>query len=249
MNLDRTVAVVLAGGLGSRIQALYANLPKPMIPVNGRPFLEWVLRYLRREGIRCVVVSCGYKADVIRRYFAASPVEGMAIQTWAEPEPRGTAGGFLEAMGQSEHEADSWLVLNGDSLVVAALGSLYRLLESPHVQGALVGVNVPDTSRYGRVVSDSTGRLLHFEEKQPGQGTINAGVYLFRSSVLDLFPKVRPLSFETQVFPSLLAAGADLRVCSISAPFLDIGTPDSVAQAEDFVRGHCLNLWECPWLS
>ena len=246
MNPDRTVAVVLAGGLGSRIQALYPNLPKPMIPVSGRPFLEWILRYLRREGIRRVVLSCGYKAEVISRYFAASPVEGMAIQTWAEPEPRGTAGGFWEAMEQSEIEADTWLVLNGDSLVVAELGSLYRLLESLHVQGALVGVNVPDTSRYGRVVSDSAGRLLHFEEKRPGQGTINAGVYLFRSSVLRLFPKGRPLSFETQVFPSLLAAGADLRVCSVSAPFLDIGTPESVAQAEDFVRGHCLDLLRSP---
>src|SRR5262249_20170538 len=129
----------------------------------------------------------------------------------------------------------AWLVLNGDSLALADLSPATSLLNRLHVEGVIVGVSVSDTSRYGRIIFDPTGRLLKFEEKQPGNGVINAGIYFFKPALLSRFPSKRPLSFEQDVFPQLLAQGTHLQVSVTAAPFLDIGTPESLPQAEAFV--------------
>jgi D-glycero-alpha-D-manno-heptose 1-phosphate guanylyltransferase len=102
----------------------------------------------------------------------------------------------------------------------------------------LLGVEVQDASRYGSLAADAAGRLLGFAEKRPGRAVINAGVYLLRRRMFNWFPPQRPLSMETDVFPSLLARGARLHVETARAPFLDIGTPESLAQAESFLRDH-----------
>lgn len=236
INPDRVTAVVLAGGLGTRIKHLVPNLPKPMVPVRGRPFLEWVVGYLRQQGIRRVLISNGHLGEVIEKHFAALPGAGVALRCIRESDALGTAGGFLNAVSVSGEKPDAWLVLNGDSLVFADLLAAAAPLNEPQVQGVVVGVSVPDASRYGRVAFDQTGRLLKFEEKQPGVGVINAGVYFFKPALLAQFPPQRPLSFEMDVFPQLLARGARLQVVVTQAPFLDIGTPESLARAESFIE-------------
>ncbi len=236
INPDRVTAVVLAGGRGTRIKHLVPNLPKPMAPVLGRPFLEWVVGYLRHQGIRRVLISTGHLGDVIEKHFAAQPVAGVALRCVREDDALGTAGGFLNAVSASGEKPDAWLVLNGDSLVFGDLRAAAAPLKEPQVQGVVVGVSVPDASRYGRIAFDQTDRLLKFEEKQPGGGVINAGVYLFKPALLAQFPPQRPLSFEIDVFPQLLARGVHLQVCATTAPFLDIGTPESLALAESFIE-------------
>jgi D-glycero-alpha-D-manno-heptose 1-phosphate guanylyltransferase len=120
--------------------------------------------------------------------------------------------------------------------VIADTKGAQERMTDPAVEGVVLGVRVPDASRYGSLEIGGDARLLGFREKQPGEGVINAGVYFFRRSLLERFPGKQPLSMEVDVFPSLLNGGADLRVEAVDAPFLDIGTPESVIQGEAFVQ-------------
>jgi D-glycero-alpha-D-manno-heptose 1-phosphate guanylyltransferase len=231
-------AVVLAGGGGTRIRHLYPHLPKPMIPAAGAPFIEWVLRYLAQQGFTQFVISLGHLAEVADRYFAARNSNRDRVQTVREPAPLGTGGAVLFAEREIRPDADPLLVTNGDSLALADLSPVWRVLADESIDGVVVGLSVPDASRYGRLAVARDGRLLRFSEKQPGAGVINAGIYVFRRRLLAQFPARSPLSMEHDVFPALLAAGAKLVVHRCQAPFLDIGTPASVVEADTFIRRH-----------
>ena len=237
-GLENTFAVILAGGFGTRIKHLLRDLPKPMAPVAGRPFVEWVIRYLAHQGIRRVVLSTGYLAESVAQHFAAQPVRGVRVDCVPETTPLGTAGGFLNAAAAVAEKPAHWLVLNGDSIAFAELKAAAAPLASNRAQGVIVGVEMADASRYGTVAADATGRLKSFMEKQPGAGVINAGIYFFAHDLLAQFPHQRPLSFEKDVFPKLIATGVALQVQATRAPFLDIGTPESLPQAEEFIRSN-----------
>lgn len=228
-------AVVLTGGLGTRIRHLLPGLPKPMAQVAGRPFIEHVLRHLAAQGIQSAVLSTGHLSEVIVRHFAHGRVPGLKVSWVKEDEPRGTAGGFLLAARGSGLRPDVWLVANGDSLVYADLRPFLESFASDGWDAAVLGLQVDDAARYGTLETDACGALLRFAEKRPGAALINAGVYLFRSGLLDEFPAKTPLSFETEVFPSLLVSRRRIMVHPVSAPFIDIGTPESLAQAGEFI--------------
>ncbi len=162
----------------------------------------------------------------------------MTINCVAETEPLGTAGGFINAVnqGETEEKPSAWLVLNGDSLIVADYQVLLTELNDSRVDGIILGVKVPDASRFGSLIFNEQGELQHFAEKQPGAGVINSGVYLLGDRLLAKFPEKRPLSFEYDVFPTLLEQGAKIKVHAVDAPFLDIGTPETLAQAGQFIE-------------
>jgi D-glycero-alpha-D-manno-heptose 1-phosphate guanylyltransferase len=233
---EQISAVVLAGGFGKRIQHLLPDLPKPMAPVNGKPFLEWVVRYLAAQKISRVILSTGHLADTIAKHFQSQPVKNVRVICVPETEPLGTAGGFLNAILGAGEKPAAWLVLNGDSLAPAPLAEMFQSLDEPEVEGAILGVRVADASRFGTILQNAEGELTGFNEKKPGAGIINAGIYLFRTSAIDFFPDKTPLSFETEVFPALIAEKIRLKVCVTDAPFLDIGTPESLPLAEEFIR-------------
>jgi D-glycero-alpha-D-manno-heptose 1-phosphate guanylyltransferase len=236
VELNRMAAVILAGGLGTRIQHLLPGVPKPMAPVAGRPFLEWVVRYLAKQGVGRTVISTGYLTGVVERHFQNQPVPGVNVQCVSEPEPLGTAGGFLHAAKAAGGPPPAWLVLNGDSLVFANIQLAVTPFSNPAVSGVILGRTVPDASRYGALAMGPSGELLRFEEKRPGGGVINTGIYLLRHSLLAEFPVQSPLSFERNVFPALIGRGFRLQTVVTDAPFLDIGTPESLPQAEGFIR-------------
>jgi NDP-sugar pyrophosphorylase family protein len=238
VELNQVAAVILAGGLGTRIRHLLPTVPKPMAPVAGRPFLEWVARYLARQGVSRMVISTGYLTGVVEQHFQNQPVKDVNIRCVAEAEPLGTGGGFLHAVQAAGEPPSAWLVLNGDSLIFADLAAAVAELIDPAIAGLILGRTVPDTSRYGALVTGPDGELLRFEEKRPGRGVINSGVYLLRHSLLAEFPGQKPLSFERDVFPVLIKHGHRLQVVVTDAPFLDIGTPESLPQAEAFIRGN-----------
>lgn len=235
---SEVTVVVLAGGLGTRVQHLLGGLPKPMAPVCGRPFLEWVVRYLARQGVRRVVLSTGYRAETVDAHFAPQPVRGVRVTCVGETQPLGTAGGFLNATRGAGEIPEAWLVLNGDSLALSPLAPMFESASQGGFQGALLGVPMPDAARFGTIEQDAAGALTGFREKQPGAGIINAGVYLLRHELLAEFPRRQPLSFEKDVFPAFTARGARLKVCVADAPFLDVGTPESLPLADAFVRDH-----------
>ena len=231
--MSAPLAIVLAGGLGTRLQKVLPDLPKPLAPVSGKPFLEWVLRYLRGQGIERAVLSAGHRAEQVEAFSKTLEVNGLRTTVAVEAEPLGTAGGFLNAL-KSEHGESDVLVCNGDSLVLADLKTLFQALKE--ADAAILGVRVTDASRFGTLRRSAEGRLLGFEEKRPGAGVVNGGVYLFRRETVKRFPAKRPLSFEYDVFPALIAEGAALRAVSCDAPFLDIGTEATLAEAGDFIR-------------
>lgn len=228
------MAVVLAGGQGTRLRRVVSDRPKPLALVAGRPFLEWVLRYLRAQGVKRAVLSTGHLADQIHRFAQHAKLAGIDVSCVQETEPLGTAGGFLEAWQSDARDAASVLVLNGDSLALSSLAPLLDL----RADASVLGVRVDDASRYGTLEIGPGSRLVAFREKTPqdGPAVINAGVYAFRRKTIERFADMkRPLSFETDVFPALLKSDADIHVAEVAAPFLDIGTEESLARASDFV--------------
>jgi NDP-sugar pyrophosphorylase family protein len=233
---EHITAVVLAGGFGTRIKHLLRDLPKPMAPVAGRPFVEWVVRYLARQGVRRVILSTGHLADTIATHFATHPVPGVTVSCVQETTPLGTAGGFLNAARSIESPSAAWLVLNGDSLAFLDLAPFAARLADDAIAGAIAALEVPDAARYGTLAIDARSRVTAFTEKRAGRGIINAGVYLFRHAALTHFPEKVPLSFETDVFPALLARRFPIAAHVVRAAFLDIGTPESLPLAENFIR-------------
>ena len=235
-SLSGTVAVVLAGGYGTRVRHLLPGVPKPMAPVAGRPFLEWILHYLRHQGIARVIISTGYLAGVVSAHFQQRTIPGIAVTCVAEAEPLGTGGGFLRAARACGEKPEDWLLLNGDTLAFADLKAMAGCLNAPGAQGVLLARRVPDAARYGTLTVGPGGDLLGFEEKRAGEGIINAGVYWLRPSLLGQFPRGPVISLESEVFPAWVASRLALKVHLTSAPFLDIGTPETLAQAETFVQ-------------
>lgn len=232
---EKITAVILAGGFGRRIRHLLPDLPKPMAPVNGRPFLEWIVRYLAAQKIRRVILSTGHLAETVAKHFQTRPVTGVKVVCVPETKPLGTAGGFLNTIRGVAEQPAAWLVLNGDSLAPASLTEMFQSFDDPDWDGAILGVPMTDASRFGTILQNAGGELTGFNEKKPGAGLINAGVYLFRPSTVERFPDGTPLSFETDVFPALITRNARLKVCVTDAPFLDIGTPESLPLAEAFI--------------
>ncbi len=209
-----------------------------MAPVVGRPFIEWVVRFLGKQGIGRIALATGYRGELIAEHFAQRSVPKVEVCCIQETEPYGTAGGFRNTARLSGWEPHVWLVMNGDSLVYAPLASFAAELTDPAIGGMIVGVQVSDGSRYGVISVNEAGALRAFEEKRPGAALINAGVYFLKPEVISLFPASRCLSFEQDVFPELTRGGTQLKVKSCSAPFLDIGTPESLPQADEFIRAH-----------
>lgn len=236
LNLSEVVAIVLAGGASRRVRHLIGDLPKPMVPVEGKPFLEWLVRYLAKQGLKRVVISTGYRAEVVAAHFDPQPVPGVETSCVAEIEPLGTAGGLLHAARQSKLKPPAWLVLNGDTLCFADLSIAASRFSDPRVAGVIYAREVPDASRYGSLLIDPSGKLVEFVEKRPGKGLISTGVYLLRDALVQTFPDRAPLSLERDVFPELTARRTLLKVVPMKTPFLDIGTPESLPLAGDFIR-------------
>jgi D-glycero-alpha-D-manno-heptose 1-phosphate guanylyltransferase len=233
----RVSTVLLVGGQGTRIRHLFPAVPKPMIPVRGRPFLHWVTAYYAHHGLRHFVYAAGYKAEQVVAWCEESSMPGLRREVSFEHEPLGTGGGLLLAL----ERCDTWTVVgNGDSLCLAGLDALLGLVEREEVDGGIVGVFSRDTSRYGRLESRANGDLVGFREKVPGEGMINAGTYLFRTDVLRALALPRRCSIEHDLFPALIASGRRIVMVPAEqeAPFLDIGTPETVAEADTFIGQH-----------
>jgi D-glycero-alpha-D-manno-heptose 1-phosphate guanylyltransferase len=229
-------AVILAGGQGTRLRHIHPDTPKPLVEVASKPWLEWLLQYLQRQGVSDVVVSAGYLANQIEHFIEQRRDAFPRICVVVESQPLGTAGGFLHAVKEGAIEADEVLVMNGDSLALCPLDPLEQCLRDPKTQGALLGLEMADAARYGTLSFSSNGNLSAFLEKRQGAGLINAGVYIFKRSVLPLFSKNLPLSFEFDVFPELIAGRNQIKVVPSVGDFIDIGTEASLMEAEAFIR-------------
>jgi NDP-sugar pyrophosphorylase family protein len=225
-----TKAVLLVGGLGTRLRSSVPSAPKALAPVGDRPFLELLIRQLREQGIRHLVMCTGYLADQIEGKFGDGRDLGVVVEYSKEAQPLGTAGAlkFAETHLQSGAE---FLVMNGDSFLETDLGQLVRFHRTHGGLATVAVVPVENAGRYGTVRSDSSHRVTAFSEKtgNASRGLINAGVYVFSRALLDQIP-AGPASLEKDVFPKILDQG--VYAAEQHGMFIDIGTPGDYARAQ-----------------
>lgn len=231
-------AVILVGGLGTRMRPLTLSAPKPMLPTAGVPFLTHLICRVRDAGIRHVVLGTSYRAELFEDHFGDGARLGVELEYVVERQPLGTGGGIRNVADVLR--GDTVLVVNGDNLVGVDLPAF---LAAHHRSGAEVTLclhRVPDARPYGCVPTGADGRVTAFLEKDPNPVTdqINAGMYAFRRHVVDTIPTGRPVSVERETFPQLLATGAPVMGYVNDGYWRDFGTPaDFVAGSADLVRG------------
>jgi D-glycero-D-manno-heptose 1,7-bisphosphate phosphatase len=219
-------AIVLAGGKGTRLNALTKDAPKPLLDVGDRPFLLWLYGELRRQGVRQIIVSAGFKGEKVAALFASVPGVGVVI----EPHPLGTGGALAFV---KERLAERFFFLNGDSLFDIDLSTL----ASAHTagDGMLALRPMADISRYGAVSMEGS-RITHFDNMgdRSGPGLINGGVAVLTRSFANQIEPGKPVSIERDVYPQVASKGL-LHGRIYNRPFIDIGAPEDFERAQKFI--------------
>ena len=235
-------AILLAGGLGTRLRSVVSDRPKPMALIEDKPFMEYVVHELSRHGITDIIVAVGYKGTMVEEYFGdgsrmTSPDgQRLKVRYAYEKELLGTAGAIKNA-GRLVTE-DSFFVLNADTFYQIDYGRLVRLQRQQGLDMALVLRQVPDVSRYGEAVLRD-GYLTAFNEKttEARPGTINGGVYRMSRELLDEIPEGK-VSLENEMIPRWMARGRRLGGFVNDGYFIDIGVPEDYFRfAEDVRKG------------
>jgi D-glycero-alpha-D-manno-heptose 1-phosphate guanylyltransferase len=222
--------LILAGGLGTRLERALPNLPKSLAPIKSKPFLNCLLEQIDDAGFNKAILCTGYLGELIREEFGKS-FRGLSLVYSQEKEPLGTAGALRLAVPLIQ--SNLCLVMNGDSYIKIDLNDFLQWHLSHHFKASIVLKKMQKTGRYGCVELDQQAIIKSFCEKtDDGPGWINAGVYLFSRSLLKSLPRNQFLSLERQAIPFWLKhkIGGYRSI----AKFIDIGTPDSLKQAEKF---------------
>jgi len=217
-------AVVLAGGLGTRLRAAVSDVPKPMAPVGGRPFLERLLDYWIGQGVSRAVLAVGYMYDTIRRHFG-DEYRGCAIAYSIENHPLGTGGALIQALPLVQDP--TFLVLNGDTYFAVPLDAL-AAFHRRHGADVTMSLFRSDEPRYTGVSVDANGRVASFS----GQGLVNGGVFLFERAALARRVPAGVASLEKDLLPGL---GAAIYGCVFDVPFVDIGVPEDWRAAANII--------------
>ncbi|HUA11144.1 MAG TPA: NDP-sugar synthase [Solirubrobacteraceae bacterium] len=230
-------AVILAGGQGTRLRPLTSNVPKPVVTLVDRPFISFMLEWLRGHGITRVVLSCGFLADGVRDVLGDGASLGIEIVYIEEPEPLGTAGAVKLAAPLLD---ETFLMLNGDVLTDIDITAQLAAHRASGARATLALVPVADPSPYGLVLRDARGAVREFVEKPqheiPGENLISAGVYVLQREILELVPSERKVSIEHEVWPHLVGNG--LFAYASESYWLDIGTPERYLQGTfDIIAG------------
>jgi mannose-1-phosphate guanylyltransferase len=233
-------AVVLVGGLGTRLRPLTAHTPKQMLPIIHRPMIEHVLEHLAAHGVTEAVLSMGFKPDAFADAYPDGRCAGVDLHYAIEPERLDTAGAIRFAALDAGID-ERFLVVNGDVLTDLDLGKLVAFHEEHGGEGTIALHEVEDPSAFGVVPTDESGRVLAFVEKPPRDeaptNLINAGTYVLEASVLDRIPSGRMVSIERETFPAMVADGVLYAVAG-DTYWIDTGTPVKYLQAQtDLLRG------------
>jgi D-glycero-alpha-D-manno-heptose 1-phosphate guanylyltransferase len=233
-RLSQITAAILAGGFGTRLQAVVSDRPKALVQINGRPFLAYLLDQLVRAGINHAVLCTGYLADQIQDTFG-SVYGSLSLSYSVETSPLGTAGALKNA--DKYLGSDPVMVVNGDSYCEVDMGVFYDWHERIHSAGSLVLVKVAEANRYGCVQSDPDYRITGFDEKGTENrfAWINAGIYLLKKALIQSIPGGKAVSLEREMFPQWLLQG-HLFGYPYQGIFIDIGVPDDLARVKTLIH-------------
>jgi len=222
-------AIILAGGLGTRIRSLFPDIPKCMVPVAGRPFLDYLLLKLKSQGFSKIILSVGFKKEYIQSYYGKK-FDELTISYSEEVEPLGTGGAIKQSLQNCNQEC--CLVLNGDSYLDFNIKEFFLRINFTRLN--ILTVMVGDRSRYGAFLIDDISGEISFEKGVPGPGYINAGVYILNH---DLFNDIDEPSFSFE--HKILAKGINNQNCNLiysNSEFIDIGMPEDFQRADSFIK-------------
>lgn len=231
------------GGQGTRLRPLTSTVPKPVVQLVDRPFMVYMLEWLRGHGIDDVIMSCGFLADSVRAVLGDGSAYGLRLRFVEEPEPRGTAGAVKLAEPMLD---ERFLMLNGDVLTDIDLTAQIAQHEATGARGTLALVKVPDPSAYGMVLLHADGAVAEFVEKPSADGggpapaggaLISAGAYVLEREILELVAPERNVSIEREVWPRLVGDG--LYGYAAEGYWMDIGTPQRYLEGTfDIIEGN-----------
>lgn len=243
-------AVILAGGLGTRLRAVVGDRPKAMANVHGKPFLAYQIANLRAQGFDELVLCLGYRSAQIQDYFGDGRRHRVSIAYSVEPEPLGTAGALRHAAALLD---DAFLLVNGDSFLDADFQDFVashrrRRSENPETIGSVAAIATADKGTFATLVLDARGLVQRFGVSTgPGRRWVNAGLYVVEPGLLDLIPTGRAVSLERETTPAALAAGARLWAYPVQGLFVDIGTPAGYRRfGEAVAQGLPSRPWAAP---
>lgn len=229
-------AVILAGGLGTRLEPITKSIPKPMVPVAGKPYLEHQLRLLKQQSITDIVLLVGYLASQIEEYFGDGERFGLSVRYSREETPLGTGGALREAQGLL---AEQFVLIYGDSYLPIDYRTPAELLTRRDVTGVAVVYDnrLEDTSVASNIALDPDGYVARYDKGSPGDAElryVEAGVLAFRREVLGFIPPSGAVSLEKEVFPELIAR-RQLAAHVARERFYDIGSPEKLRAFERFL--------------
>ncbi|MCX6181642.1 MAG: nucleotidyltransferase family protein [Bacteroidetes bacterium] len=221
-------AVILAGGFGTRLQSVVADVPKPMAPVNSKPFLEYLLNYALNQGIQHVVLSTGYKHEVIENYFGNS-YKSLSISYAQETSPLGTGGGIQLALKKCTEK--NVVVLNGDSFFEVDLNALEQKHLAAKSEFSIAAKKMFNFNRYG-ILQTNGSRIIAFEEKREvAEGLINAGVYIIDREQFLALNLAEKFSMEKDYMERFFTSH-QFNAFEFEGYFIDIGIPEDYEKAQ-----------------
>jgi D-glycero-alpha-D-manno-heptose 1-phosphate guanylyltransferase len=234
-------AIVLAGGLGTRLRGVVSDVPKPMAPVNGRPFLAWLLEYWAGQGISHFILATGYKAEVIEDCFGPR-FAGATLSYSRESTPIGTGGALLLAASRIDGDRSPFVVLNGDTYFPLDLEALDRVASARDASWCIGAFKASEAGRYGRLLTNADHSVVSMRSGAAELGELaNGGVYRVSGrATLPSAPRDGdpPTSLEDTLIGDEIGSGGRVLAFESSAPFLDIGVPRDYLRASDFLMAH-----------
>ena len=229
--MTATTAIILAGGFGTRLRSVVAHLPKPMAPVRGKPFLDYILNSLARQGIKKAILSTGHLSAIVSAHYGGN-FGGLDLSYSVETEPLGTGGAVKKALLSCNDSPV--LVLNGDSLFAIDLADFFSRHEAQKADCSIALRQVENSARYGRIEIDGDNTILSFSEKSAHseKGLINGGIYLVnREAFLANIPATQAFSIEKDFFAKMVNK-LRLKGFLFDDYFIDIGVPADYETAQ-----------------
>ena len=233
-------AIILAGGLGTRLRSVVPSLPKPMAPIKGNPFLSYLFDYWLSQGIKHFILSVGYKHEVISTHFG-NKYKDIDINYSIEDEVLGTGGGLLLATSQLRTK-DPFLLLNGDTFFAVNLNKLLQYHKSCKSDMTVSLVQIKQNKRYSRVLLDNNGLIYSINSPTNSSKNCiaNGGVYMIENKLLRAYKKKIPrkCSLEEELLPQLLIHKKRVAGFISKSSFVDIGIPSDYNHATDILPQH-----------
>lgn len=223
-------ALILAGGFGTRLKDVLKDVPKPMAPVMGKPFLEYQIRLLREQGINEIILGVYHMSDQIKSYFGNGKRFAVEITYSEENTPLGTAGAIKNAQ---KYLDDTFIVLNGDSYSPVDIKEMLNFHRAKKSKFTICLTKTDDTAHYGSVSMDGSKLSAFLEKSDSKTGVINSGIYMFEPEIFDYIESDKNVSLEKEIFPKLVSAGL-LYGYNSDSYFMDIGRPETYAKFKDY---------------